>query len=183
MLMFFDDMFKDGDIIVIIKIVTKDKIIKNIKKIENIENIEDFFKIKAFIANKEKAVEEHIKATDMLGINYKVMKMPGENKNQGKLKDGKKQDLSNLNHSAKTKIGENNTEELRNVKKKKKKDRPLLVTINYKVMKMCVSRTSTRPNTTLRPGARVAGRRQARLRSPRESATSSRTRLSWRTST
>ena len=57
------------------------------------KNIEAF-KIKAFILNKEKAGEEHIKATAMLGINYKVMKMPGENKNEAKLKDGKNQDLS-----------------------------------------------------------------------------------------
>ena len=87
-----------------------------------------------FIANKEMAGEEHIKATDMLGIVYK---MPIENKNKTKLKDGKKQDLRNLDHRAKTKIGENNTEELRDVKQKK--DRPLLVSINYKVMNMFVS--------------------------------------------
>ena len=74
----------------------------------------------------------------MLGINYKVMKMAGENKNEAKLKDGKKQDLSKLDHSAKTKIGENDMEELRDVKKKKK-NRPLLLSINYKVMKMFMS--------------------------------------------
>ena len=113
-------------------------IITEDKNIEAGDMVNDFFKIKAFILNKGKAGEEHIKATAMLGINYKVMKMPGENKNEAKLKDGKKPDLNKLDHSTKTKIGENEMEELRDVKKKKK-NRPLLVIINCKVMKMFVS--------------------------------------------